>query len=255
MPFQPPTVPCGVCGAVTTTRCSSCARVSIDLFFCSRDCQKLIWHVHKVVCKTGGRAGPVKVPEISAEEIEDLKASAYTPVYGEKGGVSTYVLEHIAGPSHSTAELPRKPLLVAIIRSSRMSSRHSRFPDGTTPSQPFFWLASQQCRVYMHLDMHDLLPPFFSYKLWHDLLARKLLILAILDSYAATDRSFFNAEGIEALAHGLHQRTIWWDGMDTGDDELVDALRDIGLIKYMDVNMGPLPAGITPEMLNPCLPS
>lgn len=168
-----------------------------------------------------------------------------------------YVLEHIAGPSYSTAELPHKPFLIAIIRSSRMSSCHSRFPDGTTPSQPFFWLASQQCRVYVHLDMHDLLPPFFSYKLWHDLLTHKLLILATLDSYAATDRAFFNAKGIEALAHGLHQRTCWWlqDGMDTGEDELADALHDIGLIKYKDVASGPLPAGITPGMLNQCLPS
>ncbi|KAK4334111.1 Zinc finger, MYND-type protein [Rhodotorula toruloides] len=76
MPAQPATAPCEVCGAEATTKCSSCAQVGIDLFFCSRDCQKLVWSSHKLVCGTGGRAGPIKVPEISAEEIEALKSRA-----------------------------------------------------------------------------------------------------------------------------------------------------------------------------------
>ncbi|GAA5992884.1 hypothetical protein JCM10908_001390 [Rhodotorula pacifica] len=48
---------CLVCGASTSTRCSSCAAKSgIDLYFCSKEHQKLIWPFHRLVC--GERAHP-----------------------------------------------------------------------------------------------------------------------------------------------------------------------------------------------------
>ncbi|GAA5849633.1 hypothetical protein JCM8547_000517 [Rhodosporidiobolus lusitaniae] len=38
---------CAVCGTTATTRCSSCSPHNLDLFFCSREHQKLVWKQHK----------------------------------------------------------------------------------------------------------------------------------------------------------------------------------------------------------------
>ncbi|CDR48892.1 RHTO0S21e01112g1_1 [Rhodotorula toruloides] len=200
MPAQPPTAPCEVCGATTTTNCSSCAQVGIDLFFCSRDCQKLVWCSHKFVCGTGGRAGPIKIPELSAEEIEDLKARADNSMWLEIGGFSSvkadlerfsgrsfeYVLKHLPGPTWSTAELPLKPLLVAAVRSSRLAVCRMNLPPSVSPPVPFFFLAAQQCQVYVHLYKSEMLPPFVSYKSWNDFLIHRLLVLAIRTSSPIT---------------------------------------------------------------------
>ncbi|KAL7338355.1 putative dentin sialophosphoprotein [Rhodotorula toruloides] len=241
MPAQPPTAPCEVCGATTTTNCSSCAQVGIDLFFCSRDCQKLVWCSHKFVCGTGGRAGPIKIPELSAEEIEDLKARADNSMWLEIGGFSSvkadlerfsgrsfeYVLKHLPGPTWSTAELPLKPLLVAAVRSSRLAVCRMNLPPSVSPPVPFFFLAAQQCQVYVHLYKSEMLPPFVSYKSWNDFLIHRLLF---------TDNFRYDVEGIAALTARLHRRYILWmfDGMGTGDQELADALQNVPLNVFMD---------------------
>ncbi|BGP39595.1 hypothetical protein JCM10449v2_003546 [Rhodotorula kratochvilovae] len=41
------TQPCLVCGEETKNRCSSCAMAGIDLFFCSKEHQKLVWKTHR----------------------------------------------------------------------------------------------------------------------------------------------------------------------------------------------------------------
>ncbi|GAA5987479.1 hypothetical protein JCM10908_001972 [Rhodotorula pacifica] len=62
---------CLVCGASTSTRCSSCASKSgFDLFFRSKEHQKLAWPVHRLVC--GDRAHPFRLPPFSQEEAELL---------------------------------------------------------------------------------------------------------------------------------------------------------------------------------------
>lgn len=42
MPVEPVAQPCEVCGVETTQRCSSCVKAGVDLFFCSKDHQKLV---------------------------------------------------------------------------------------------------------------------------------------------------------------------------------------------------------------------
>ncbi|GAA6020793.1 hypothetical protein JCM10207_001659 [Rhodosporidiobolus poonsookiae] len=41
---------CRVCGAETTKRCGACQSAGVDLFFCSREHQKLVWKTHGKVC-------------------------------------------------------------------------------------------------------------------------------------------------------------------------------------------------------------
>ncbi|GAA5990817.1 hypothetical protein JCM10908_000031 [Rhodotorula pacifica] len=60
---------CLVCGKESTLRCSACAsKGGIDLFFCSKEHQKLIWPYHRLVC--GERSHPFKLPPFSKEEAE-----------------------------------------------------------------------------------------------------------------------------------------------------------------------------------------
>ncbi|BGP70022.1 hypothetical protein NBRC10513v2_003375 [Rhodotorula toruloides] len=108
-------------------------------------------------------------------------------------------------------------------------------PVSISPPIAIFLLATQQCQVYSHLNKSRMLPPFFSYKSWHDLLVHRLLILATLDSYRVTDSLRYDTEGIAALTARLHERCVLWlfDGMDTGDQKLADALQGVPLNVFM----------------------
>ncbi|GAA6041060.1 hypothetical protein JCM8097_004695 [Rhodosporidiobolus ruineniae] len=64
--------PCLVCGEETTSRCEACRQAGIDLFFCSKEHQKLLWPVHKKVCGPG-KASPFMWPDLSQVENEAAK--------------------------------------------------------------------------------------------------------------------------------------------------------------------------------------
>ncbi|GAA6041053.1 hypothetical protein JCM8097_004692 [Rhodosporidiobolus ruineniae] len=63
--------PCLVCGEETASRCEACRQAGIDLFFCSREHQKLLWPVHKKVCGPG-KANPSTWPALSTQEQEEV---------------------------------------------------------------------------------------------------------------------------------------------------------------------------------------
>ncbi|GAA5911850.1 hypothetical protein JCM6882_005217 [Rhodosporidiobolus microsporus] len=60
---------CCVCGTPTEKRCSGCGTAGFDLFFCSREHQKLVYFEHKKVC--GPNAKPFRFPPLSATEVEE----------------------------------------------------------------------------------------------------------------------------------------------------------------------------------------
>ncbi|GAA6027582.1 hypothetical protein JCM8097_007934 [Rhodosporidiobolus ruineniae] len=63
---------CCVCGKETSTRCSACANVGIELVFCSLEHQKLVWKdAHSKVC--GDKAQPFLWPDLSTDEVEQIK--------------------------------------------------------------------------------------------------------------------------------------------------------------------------------------
>ncbi|GAA6043828.1 hypothetical protein JCM8097_002073 [Rhodosporidiobolus ruineniae] len=63
---------CLACGDETKNRCGACEQAGINLFFCSRECQKLIWPVHKKVCGPG-KANPFIWPPLSKDEADEAK--------------------------------------------------------------------------------------------------------------------------------------------------------------------------------------
>ncbi|GAA5960614.1 hypothetical protein JCM10213_006692, partial [Rhodosporidiobolus nylandii] len=69
---------CCVCGRETTQKCSACAEANFSLFFCSREHQKLIWPVHKLVCGPG-RCSPFLWPKLTKYEAEEAKQHFDTP--------------------------------------------------------------------------------------------------------------------------------------------------------------------------------
>ncbi|EGU11935.1 Superfamily II DNA/RNA helicase, SNF2 family [Rhodotorula toruloides ATCC 204091] len=86
-------------------------------------------------------------------------------------------------------------------------------PVSISPPIAIFLLATQQCQVYSHLNKSRMLPPFFS----------------------VTDSLRYDTEGIAALTARLHERCVLWlfDGMDTGDQKLADALQGVPLNVFM----------------------
>ncbi|GAA5902548.1 hypothetical protein JCM6882_009313 [Rhodosporidiobolus microsporus] len=60
-----------ICGELTTTRCGACEGAGIDIFFCSKEHQKLVWPVHKLVCGPG-KANPFLWPSLTDEEAADM---------------------------------------------------------------------------------------------------------------------------------------------------------------------------------------
>ncbi|GAA6001675.1 hypothetical protein JCM10207_002259 [Rhodosporidiobolus poonsookiae] len=83
---------CAVCGKPSTTRCGPCGAAGLDLYFCSRGHQKLIWWTHKRVC--GPRAVPFQHPLLTREEHDALLNVRKNKIIGTsfKGTVSLEML-------------------------------------------------------------------------------------------------------------------------------------------------------------------
>ncbi|BGP31556.1 hypothetical protein JCM10296v2_003328 [Rhodotorula toruloides] len=59
-------------------RCTRClAESGIDLFFCSPECQKLVWRGHKLFC--GANAFPLVLPFLTPAEAETAIANLDKP--------------------------------------------------------------------------------------------------------------------------------------------------------------------------------
>ncbi|CDR40795.1 RHTO0S05e07338g2_1 [Rhodotorula toruloides] len=73
---------CCVCGKATRSSCSRCAvsggldGTGCSLFFCSPECQKLVWPAHKRVC---GKS-PIALPLLTPEEAAETKAYKHKPI-------------------------------------------------------------------------------------------------------------------------------------------------------------------------------
>ncbi|GAA5846263.1 hypothetical protein JCM9279_005880 [Rhodotorula babjevae] len=117
MPAEPVAQPCEVCGVETTQRCSSCLEAGIDLFFCSKDHQKLVWPAHKTVCGPG-KAHPFAVTPLSQDELATLTdhlddapydgdacmGAQLEAVSGERAEV---LLNHLSSPTDGSSEASR----------------------------------------------------------------------------------------------------------------------------------------------------
>ncbi|BGP49409.1 hypothetical protein JCM10450v2_005299 [Rhodotorula kratochvilovae] len=71
MADETPDTRCAICDAATANRCSSCAAHGFDLFFCSKEHQKLVWKTHRDVC--GAKSNPFMPPHLPHEEHTTLQ--------------------------------------------------------------------------------------------------------------------------------------------------------------------------------------
>ncbi|GAA5871548.1 hypothetical protein JCM8547_001369 [Rhodosporidiobolus lusitaniae] len=71
--------PCWVCGKTTTSVCGACASADkpMEISFCSRECQKLVWPMHKHFCGPG-KTNPFTLPPLSKEEADEALKHAHT---------------------------------------------------------------------------------------------------------------------------------------------------------------------------------
>ncbi|GAA5877520.1 hypothetical protein JCM16303_003362 [Sporobolomyces ruberrimus] len=69
---------CCLCGAASTQRCSSCAKFDFDVFFCSREHQKLLWPAHRHVC--GQSSKRFLWPRLTDEEADTFQGANWIPV-------------------------------------------------------------------------------------------------------------------------------------------------------------------------------
>ncbi|BGP21089.1 hypothetical protein JCM10213_008997 [Rhodosporidiobolus nylandii] len=78
---------CAVCSAKTDKRCSGCGDIS-PTYFCSLDCQKLIWDTHKYSC--GKDPSVFVVPPLSKQELADFSVLQHRAYRGEKTSAAVF---------------------------------------------------------------------------------------------------------------------------------------------------------------------
>ncbi|BGP15659.1 hypothetical protein JCM10213_006171 [Rhodosporidiobolus nylandii] len=93
---------CCVCGKETADRCGACAEADFALFFCSRDHQKLIWPIHKLVC---GKE-MFSWPPLTKEEVAKARLLLDVPLqHGVYRGKTLAQTLHFMEGHRSWAEL------------------------------------------------------------------------------------------------------------------------------------------------------
>ncbi|GAA5887828.1 hypothetical protein JCM6882_000767 [Rhodosporidiobolus microsporus] len=119
--------PCWICGASTPTRCQACGTAGIDIFFCSKEHQRLVWPVHKLVCGPG-KAMPFAWPLLSKEEVGDLLRHCDDPFPWVGNSTTTTMLRWLA--EQQNPPLSRTEVLGAIRISSNAADHGWLSPDG-----------------------------------------------------------------------------------------------------------------------------
>ncbi|GAA5906478.1 hypothetical protein JCM8208_004672 [Rhodotorula glutinis] len=128
MPVEQVAQPCEVCGVETVQRCSSCVKAGIDLFFCGKEHQKLVWSAHKTVCGPG-KAHPFAVMPLTYDEqwwllrnLDKVVPGHETTLREQFGRVSRsdeaaeVIVKDLYGDAYERNELANKALLVNWLR-------------------------------------------------------------------------------------------------------------------------------------------
>ncbi|GAA6041131.1 hypothetical protein JCM8097_004131 [Rhodosporidiobolus ruineniae] len=80
-PSTPPTesdsfdLRCWVCRDKTKNCCAPCEQAGLRLFLCSKECQRLVWPIHRFFCGPG-KANPFNLPPLTPEEAVEAKQHA-----------------------------------------------------------------------------------------------------------------------------------------------------------------------------------
>ncbi|GAA6041048.1 hypothetical protein JCM8097_004690 [Rhodosporidiobolus ruineniae] len=182
---------CLACGEETTVGCGTCRRQGINLFFCSKEHQKLLWPAHKKVCGPG-KANPFTWPDLTREEAAEAQSHLETKfntsgapqsvalgdlfrMWGCGGKESIVIDLLIEGRPHTLEPLQRQDLLVLV--RSVLFERHRGQPPVASDAQRALAVSShfmQCCLTPYHLA--GPLPAHHSL-LHHHLLTALLLVV------------------------------------------------------------------------------
>ncbi|BGO96414.1 putative hemagglutinin [Rhodotorula toruloides ATCC 204091] len=231
---------CFVCGRLTALKCRPCTDAGVDLFFCSPECQKLVWFAHRQVCGPG-KANPPCLPELSPGELQSARERSRNPIVtggghpmtlaGDLEGVShdrfETVMNFIGGPVNECSALPNKPYLVSIVRSTRWSDPTQK-PNISLRGLPDKFVIDHVskliCGVCSSLLGADILPEKVIETSWWTSLIHRLVLLSATVKVAleTCDPKYF------AWACSARLRLVQWlhGGMNIGDAALKAALAD-----------------------------
>ncbi|BGP16696.1 hypothetical protein JCM10213v2_004698 [Rhodosporidiobolus nylandii] len=202
---------CWVCGKVTANRCSACEAQGMSIFFCSREHQKLIWPVHKLVC--GSSSNPIAYPLLTVEESQQAKAHAYEAVRveGKDASLALHLsrlrctvnhLARVTRGAHDVMPASQQQRLLRLIRASediRLSYT------GRTAGVPAERRAMQ--RVVFTLDAH-LDTAVVPYPAWSSELEHRALTFVYLRTLLARrDTSIHRRDTSIHDYHILHAYT------------------------------------------------
>ncbi|BGP07541.1 hypothetical protein JCM10049v2_003379 [Rhodotorula toruloides] len=231
---------CSVCGRLTSLKCRPCTDAGVDLFFCSPECQKLVWFAHRQVCGPG-KTNPPCLPELSSAELQSARERSRNPIVtggghpmmlaGDLEGVShdrfETVINFIGGPVNECSALPNKPYLVSIVRSTRWSDPTQK-PNISLRGLPDNFVINHVskliCGVCSSLLGGDILPEKVIDTSWWTPLVHRLVLLSATVKVAleTCDAKYF------AWACSARLRLVQWlhSGMNIGAAALKAALAD-----------------------------
>ncbi|GAA6047097.1 hypothetical protein JCM3770_004195 [Rhodotorula araucariae] len=229
MAATPPAQPCVVCCMASKTRCSPCAKVGVELFFCSPECQRLVWRAHKPVCARN----PFPLPDVTPDEAAAFAASAHTPlVFAGKttteaerlsmvsGLPADIAMQRLAGPACDPT-FPFKAMLVLNMRVSRITApRASDQPSAMDLLNPYALLPLS------NLFVDELLPKDLGPQKWFvELLHRSLIVSALIARQGPAADPHDPRARLGFVSLSVFQNWLRC-GMGTGDADFVESLKD-----------------------------
>ncbi|BGP47578.1 hypothetical protein JCM10450v2_003441 [Rhodotorula kratochvilovae] len=234
--------PCEVCGKETKQRCSACATAGVDLFFCSKEHQKLVWPVHRDFCSHG--SSTFAMPALSAAELADARKRMHDPIRTIDGEAVTlaYDLQRVSGENFEAllrklagclereSAVKHKPLLIAMIRSALFSqpvfdvdnvAEHCEQESHVLLGATFLF------HVFRPLQMRGLLPHDPSTVAWYAPLCHRALLLGALEVRAMEHQ---DPRLVEFYRSSIARQQNWIrSGMGTDNPVIESALSRVTL--------------------------
>ncbi|GAA6014010.1 hypothetical protein JCM10207_000205 [Rhodosporidiobolus poonsookiae] len=216
---------CCVCANETEIRCAACSAVGTDLFFCSKEHQKLVWKVHKRFCRQAIFEHPLLEPEEAehAKRIaviraiapllpgQPLESSAATAFIGS---VIDTVTSTSAHPVAQRLSGPTRQGAAQVIRAFLLNDP-SRAPDHPLLT-PFAFLAHIEQRI-----IDRLADPAVHRRSWYPVFMHRLAV--VLAVFAAPQRMEPAASSSPAAHETYRELTALCGAAYAGLVELVES--------------------------------
>ncbi|KAG0658226.1 hypothetical protein C6P46_005885 [Rhodotorula mucilaginosa] len=231
---------CCVCGAPSTMRCSACSQAGVDVCFCSKEHQKLVWFAHKPVC------GPPTAdfrfpPELTPFESRILRSPTFRRTFSERRprGTSAATFVQVIGELERECHLIPGSFMQNLHRMNEWLETLTIKPQGRGALRMVAncalsdFVHSPEGSAYDPLEMsaHVFALDIYMWHIWAGLLR----ILAGRVTVAGVDSSFVTPEFVRANLERLLQ-TI------QADLDLAIDMIGVGLLTLVSRSLQSVPA-------------